>query len=90
MLRNGKLYGSIIPPDVSSLRLRDVTLGAHVWQIRPAAEWWMGRWRALWRIRVSFRPRGERLRDELPSIVVGARGPARPDEGMRAPYGRGK
>ncbi|CAL1538548.1 unnamed protein product [Lymnaea stagnalis] len=27
MLKNGKLYGSIIPPDVNSLRIRDVTLG---------------------------------------------------------------
>ena len=27
MLKNGKLYGSIIPPEVSSLRVRDVTLG---------------------------------------------------------------
>ena len=27
MLKNGKLYGSIIPPDVSSLRIRDVSLG---------------------------------------------------------------
>jgi hypothetical protein len=27
MLKNGKLYGSIIPPDVNSLRIRDVSLG---------------------------------------------------------------
>ena len=27
MLKNGKLYGSIIPADVSSLRIRDVSLG---------------------------------------------------------------
>ena len=27
MLKNGKLYGSIIPSDVQSLRIRDVSLG---------------------------------------------------------------
>lgn len=27
MLKNGKLYGSIIPPDVNSLRIRDASLG---------------------------------------------------------------
>ena len=27
MLKNGKLYGSIIPPDVNSLRISDVSLG---------------------------------------------------------------
>ena len=30
MLRNGKLYGSIIPPEVNSLRIRDVSLGEKV------------------------------------------------------------
>lgn len=30
MLRNGKLYGSIIPPDVNSLRIRDVSLGEKI------------------------------------------------------------
>ncbi|XP_012935394.1 uncharacterized protein LOC101845075 isoform X2 [Aplysia californica] len=30
MLKNGKLYGSIIPPDVNSLRIRDVTLGEKI------------------------------------------------------------
>ena len=30
MLKNGKLYGSIIPPDVNSLRVRDVTLGEKI------------------------------------------------------------
>lgn len=30
MLKNGKLYGSIIPPDVNSLQIRDVTLGEKI------------------------------------------------------------
>ncbi|XP_067685414.1 uncharacterized protein [Haliotis asinina] len=30
MLKNGKLYGSIIPPDVNSLRIRDMMLGEKV------------------------------------------------------------
>ncbi|GFN84346.1 fibronectin, partial [Plakobranchus ocellatus] len=30
MLKNGKLYGSIIPADVNSLRIRDVTLGEKI------------------------------------------------------------
>lgn len=30
MLKNGKLYGSIIPPDVNSLRIRDVNLGEKI------------------------------------------------------------
>ena len=30
MLKNGKLYGSIIPPDVNSLRVRDVSLGEKI------------------------------------------------------------
>lgn len=30
MLKNGKLYGSIIPPEVNSLRIRDVSLGEKV------------------------------------------------------------
>jgi len=30
MLKNGKLYGSIIPADVHSLRIKDVTLGDKV------------------------------------------------------------
>lgn len=30
MLKNGKLYGSIIPSDVNSLRIRDVTLGEKI------------------------------------------------------------
>ncbi|XP_063446523.1 uncharacterized protein LOC134726026 isoform X8 [Mytilus trossulus] len=30
MLKNGKLYGSIIPSDVNSLRIRDITLGEKI------------------------------------------------------------
>ncbi|KAH9503746.1 hypothetical protein Btru_066540, partial [Bulinus truncatus] len=30
MLKNGKLYGSIIPPDVNSLSIRDVSLGEKI------------------------------------------------------------
>lgn len=30
MLKDGKLYGSIIPPDVHSLRLKGLTLGEKV------------------------------------------------------------
>jgi len=30
MLKNGKLYGSIIPPEVNSLRIRDISLGEKV------------------------------------------------------------
>lgn len=30
MLRNGKLYGSVIPADVTSLHIRDVTLGEKI------------------------------------------------------------
>lgn len=30
MLKNGKLYGSIIPAEVNSLRIRDVTLGEKI------------------------------------------------------------
>jgi hypothetical protein len=30
MLKNGRLYGSIIPPEVNSLRIRDVSLGEKV------------------------------------------------------------
>lgn len=30
MLKNGKLYGSIIPPDVNSLSIRDVILGEKI------------------------------------------------------------
>lgn len=30
MLKNGQLYGSIIPPEVNSLRIRDISLGEKV------------------------------------------------------------
>lgn len=30
MLKNGRLYGSIIPPEVNSLRIRDISLGEKV------------------------------------------------------------
>ena len=30
MLKNGRLYGSIIPPEVNSLRIRDVSLGEKI------------------------------------------------------------
>ena len=30
ILKDGRLYGSLIPSDVSSLRIRDVALGSHV------------------------------------------------------------
>lgn len=30
MLRNGKLYGAVIPPDVTNLHIHDVTLGEKI------------------------------------------------------------